>query len=71
MTDKTWWMVYNPYPDGGKPTVRHDSQPEAVIEAKRVCLKIKKKVHVLKVIGTVYPPTSKPEFIYRTTGGEQ
>jgi hypothetical protein len=52
---KTWWMVFNPYPEGEKPTCRHESYVEAVAEAGRLCAKTGKKIHVLKLVGTMHP----------------
>lgn len=53
---KVWYMVFNPYPDGKKPTVRHETLRSATIEAERVCLLTGKKIHVLKIVGTMHPP---------------
>ena len=53
---KPWYMVFNPYPDGKKPTIRHESLNEAEIESFRVATLTGKKCHVLKCIGTAYPP---------------
>ncbi len=49
-------MVMNPYPEGTKPTVRHDSFGEAHKEAQRIAELTGKKCHVLKLVGTMHPP---------------
>lgn len=53
---KTWWMVFNPYPEGHKPEIRHESFGEAQKEAARVSQLTGKKIHVLKLVGTMHPP---------------
>lgn len=51
-----WWMVLNPYSNGKKPNVRHDSFATAKNEASRIAKLTGKKCHVLKLVGTMYPP---------------
>lgn len=45
----------NPYPNGNKPSVRHETLESAIAEAKRVSNLERKKIHVLRCEGTVYP----------------
>ena len=52
----TWWMCFNPYPEGDKPQVRHACHLEAQAEAARLCVKTGRKIHVLKCVGTYHPP---------------
>jgi hypothetical protein len=54
----TWWMCLNPYPDGTKPRVQHESLEEAQVEAARLCCLMGKKIHVLKCVGTMHPPVA-------------
>jgi hypothetical protein len=53
---KTWWMCLNPYHEGDKPQVRHDTFAAAQIEAARLCMKTRRKIHVLELVGTMHPP---------------
>ena len=53
----TWYMVMNPYPEGGKPTKRHDTFESARDEAIRVSGQTKRKIHVLKLVGSAIPPS--------------
>jgi hypothetical protein len=57
---KTWWMCLNPYHEGDKPTVRHETFADAAAEARRICLKTGRKIHVLQLIGTMHPPIPQP-----------
>ena len=51
-----WWLCFNPYPEGEKPTFRHASFGEAQKEASRLAKLTGKKIHVLKLAGTMHPP---------------
>jgi hypothetical protein len=55
-TKPCWWLCFNPYPEGEKPTVRHASYGEAQKEAARLAKLTGKKIHVLKLAGTMHPP---------------
>jgi DNA repair exonuclease SbcCD ATPase subunit len=55
-TKPCWWLCFNPYPEGDKPTVRHASFGEAQKEAARLAKLTGKKIHVLKLAGTMHPP---------------
>jgi hypothetical protein len=57
---KTWWMCLNPYHEGDKPTVRHETLGAAGEEARRLCLKTGRKIHVLQLVGTMHPPIPQP-----------
>jgi hypothetical protein len=46
-------MCLNPYHEGDKPTVRHES-----LEAARLCLHTRRKIHVLELVGTMHPPVA-------------
>lgn len=59
----TWWMCLNPYPNGTKPRVQHESLASAQAEAARLCRLMGKKIHVLKCVGTMHPPVA-PNGIY-------
>lgn len=50
-------MCLNPYTEGHKPQRRHETFEEAQIEAQRLCVKTGRKIHVLKLVGTMHPPT--------------
>lgn len=50
-----WWCVFNPYPTGKKPLVRHETKEAAVSEAQRLAHKEGRKMHVLRCEGTAYP----------------
>lgn len=52
----TWWMCLNPYPEGTKPRVQHEHFASAQEEARRLCLKTGRKIHVVKCVGTYHPP---------------
>ena len=52
----TWWMCLNPYPDGQKPRVQHETFESAKAEASRLCRVMGRKIHVLKLVGTMHPP---------------
>ena len=64
----TWYVVFNPYPRGKKPMVRHESLEEAKAEAMRVCDRERCKVHVLQLIGTAYPPEQPKAFWQNRSG---
>lgn len=49
-------MCLNPYLEGDKPQVRHERFASAQEEARRICLKTGRKIHVLKCVGTYHPP---------------
>ena len=61
---KQWWVVFNPY-EGKAPTVRHETEEEAQYEAQRICAIERKKVHVLELVGTAYPP-KQTEVLYKS-----
>lgn len=61
----TWFMCFNPYPEGTKPTVRHADLATARDEALRLCRSTGRKIHVLKVVGTAHPP-KPPEPYFET-----
>jgi hypothetical protein len=50
-----WWMVLNPFPNGRKPTRRHESQGEAYAECQRVADATGQKCHVLEKVHTCLP----------------
>jgi hypothetical protein len=50
------WLCFNPYPEGNKPTFRHASFGEAQKEAARLAKLTGRKIHVLKLAGTMHPP---------------
>jgi hypothetical protein len=52
----TWWMCLNPYLEGDKPEVRHSTFAEAQEEARRLCVRTGRKIHVLKCVGTYHAP---------------
>lgn len=52
----TWWACFNPYPEGDKPVVRHETFESAKAEAERLAVRTRRKIHVLKVVGTMHPP---------------
>jgi len=56
-----WWMVFNPYPRGRKPEIRHTSRGVAIEEAKRLAAKEGNKVHVLEKVFTAQPPPKPAE----------
>lgn len=53
-TPATWWMCLNPYAEGQKPQKRHESFESARAEACRLCLVTGRKIHVLKLAGTMH-----------------
>jgi hypothetical protein len=55
-TKPCWWLCFNPYPEGNKPTFRHASFGEAQKEAARLAKLTGRKIHVLKLAGTMHPP---------------
>jgi DNA repair exonuclease SbcCD ATPase subunit len=55
-TKPCWWLCFNPYPEGDKPTFRHASFGEAQKEAARLAKLTGRKIHVLKLAGTMHPP---------------
>lgn len=57
--DNPWWMVYNPFPNGKKPVVRHDSFLAAQQECQRVANLTDQKCHVLEKVATC-EPAQKP-----------
>lgn len=59
---KTWWMCFNPYREGSKPAVRHETLAEAQAEAARLCVKMGRKIHVLELVGTMHPPVEPKGF---------
>ena len=59
--EEAWWMVFNPYPRGRKPEIRHPSKDVAIEEAKRLAAKEGNKFHVLEKIWTAQPPPKPAE----------
>jgi hypothetical protein len=55
-------MCLNPYPNGTKPRIQHESLESAQIEAARLCRVMGKKIHVLKLVGTMHPPVEPEVF---------
>lgn len=55
-----WWLVYNPYPSGVKPTYRHKTFGAAQKEAARIAKAERCKIHVLEIVGTMHPPSIPP-----------
>jgi hypothetical protein len=51
-----WWLCLNPYPEGEKPSVYHATLADAKAEAERLASKTGKKIHVVRIVGTVCPP---------------
>jgi hypothetical protein len=51
-----WWLCFNPYPEGEKPTVYHPTLAAAKAEAERLASKTGKKIHVVRIVGTACPP---------------
>lgn len=53
---RVWYMCLNPFFEGDKPQVRHETFEEAKVEAGRLALKTGRKIHVLQLVGTMHPP---------------
>ena len=53
----TWYMCYNPYPEGKKPIKRHETLAAVQAESARLSLLTKQKIHVLQLVCTAHPPT--------------
>jgi TolA-binding protein len=51
-----WWLCFNPYPEGEKPTVYHPTLAAAKYEAVRLAINMDQDIHVLRIVGTARPP---------------
>ena len=65
MNTQKWYVVFNPYVRGKKPTMRHETKQGAIDEAKRISAIEGKKIHVLELVGTARPPTGEATFSER------
>jgi hypothetical protein len=50
------WLCFNPYPEGGKPTLYHPTLAAAKAEAERLAINMGQDIHVLRIVGTACPP---------------
>jgi hypothetical protein len=71
MKKQKWWMVFNPYPEGKKPTVRHETLHSAKVEAERISMSTGRKIHILELYGTYVPPSKLAEFVRAETTTEK
>jgi hypothetical protein len=55
-TKSCWWLCFNPYPEGEKPTVYHPTLAAAKAEAELLAIKMGQDIHVVRIVGTACPP---------------
>jgi hypothetical protein len=63
-SQRVWYMCLNPYSQT-PPLVRHESLLAAQLEALRLSREGGQKCHVLKLIGTAYPPLDVSTWVPR------